>query len=72
MLKQKMLIGLSLNGAVIFGIGWGIAGYCPGPGIVAIVLGIWNPVLFLLAFVASSLTGKGLLSWLTTRQSSPT
>jgi uncharacterized protein len=43
-------------GAMIFGIGWGIAGYCPGPGIVALVLGIWNPVLFVAALLAGSLT----------------
>ena len=42
-------------GAAIFGIGWGIAGYCPGPGITALVLGIWNPVLFLIAFMIGSL-----------------
>ena len=41
-------------GAAIFGIGWGIAGYCPGPGITALVLGIWNPVLFLIAFMVGS------------------
>ena len=35
-----------LSGAVIFGVGWGIAGYCPGPSIVALILGTWNPVLF--------------------------
>jgi uncharacterized membrane protein YedE/YeeE len=43
-------------GAAIFGIGWGIAGYCPGPGITALVLGIWNPVLFMIAFIIGSLT----------------
>jgi uncharacterized protein len=43
-------------GAMIFGIGWGIAGYCPGPGIVALVLGIWNPLLFVVALVTGSLT----------------
>ena len=44
-----------VSGAAIFGIGWGIAGYCPGPGLVALVLGIWNPVLFLAAFLVGSL-----------------
>jgi hypothetical protein len=43
-------------GSAIFGVGWGIAGYCPGPGITALVLGIWNPVLFMIAFLAGSLT----------------
>ena len=42
-------------GAAIFGIGWGIAGYCPGPGITALVLGIANPVLFVIAFIVGSL-----------------
>src|SRR5512147_1263868 len=43
-------------GMAIFGIGWGIAGYCPGPGLTALVLGHWNPVLFVLALIAGSLT----------------
>ena len=42
-------------GAAIFGIGWGIAGYCPGPSITALVLGIRNPVLFIIAFIIGSL-----------------
>ncbi len=42
-------------GTAIFGIGWGIAGYCPGPGITALVLGVPNPVLFVIAFIAGSL-----------------
>ena len=45
-----------LLGAAIFGIGWGIAGYCPGPGITALTLGIWNPVLFVIAFIIGSLS----------------
>ncbi len=45
-------------GAAIFGIGWGICGYCPGPGITALVLGNWNPILFLVSLIAGSLTYK--------------
>ncbi|MBD2179993.1 YeeE/YedE family protein [Planktothrix sp. FACHB-1355] len=45
-------------GAAIFGIGWGIAGYCPGPGIVALVLRNGNPILFMVAFVAGSIAYK--------------
>ncbi|CDM97347.1 MAG: YeeE/YedE family protein [Limnospira sp. PMC 1291.21] len=44
-----------IMGAAIFGIGWGIAGYCPGPAITALVLGILNPVLFIIAMIAGSL-----------------
>lgn len=36
-------------GAVIFGVGWGLAGYCPGPGFAALALGGGEPVIFLAA-----------------------
>ncbi len=48
-------------GAAIFGVVWGIAGYCPGPGITALVLGMANPVLFILAFLVGSLGGQWYL-----------
>lgn len=44
-----------IAGAALFGIGWGIAGYCPGPGIASLVQGSWNPILFLAALVVGSL-----------------
>ena len=37
-----------LIGAALFGIGWGMAGYCPGPGFAALALSSWEPVIFLL------------------------
>lgn len=45
---DKNLIG----GAALFGIGWGIAGFCPGAAIPAIGTGRWEAVLFLVAVVA--------------------
>lgn len=50
-------------GAAIFGVGWGIAGYCPGPALTALVLGIWNPVLFVVAMIVGSLTYGWYLTW---------
>ena len=41
-----------LIGATLFGIGWGMAGYCPGPGFAALALGSWEPVIFLLTMTA--------------------
>jgi uncharacterized membrane protein YedE/YeeE len=58
----QQIDGRLIFGAVLFGLGWGIGGYCPGPGIVALVLGIWNPLLFLGAFIVGSLMGKAVLS----------
>jgi uncharacterized protein len=33
-------------GAIMFGIGWGLAGYCPGPGIVSLVTGSTSALIF--------------------------
>lgn len=49
-----------IGGAVLFGIGWGIAGYCPGPGWVSLILKTGNPFLFLMAFVLGSFAYKTL------------
>lgn len=47
-------------GAALFGIGWGLGGYCPGPAIASLGLGSANPVLFVVAMVAGSLGYKAL------------
>jgi hypothetical protein len=41
-----------LGGAALFGVGWGIAGYCPGPAVVSAAGGHLGPVLFVLAMLA--------------------
>ena len=38
-----------IGGAALFGIGWGIAGFCPGAAIPALGTGRWEVVLFLAA-----------------------
>lgn len=45
-----------LAGAAIFGLGWGLAGYCPGPAIAALVFGRAETVVFVVAMLA----GMGL------------
>ena len=42
-----------VSGSLLFGAGWGLAGFCPGPGLVA--LGMVEPKA--LAFVAAMLAG---------------
>lgn len=42
-------------GGVIFGVGWGIAGYCPGPAIVAAGSGSMAALAFVAAMVAGML-----------------
>lgn len=43
-------------GSAVFGIGWGIAGFCPGPAVVASSLGRWEAWVF----CAAMLAGMGL------------
>lgn len=45
-------------GAAIFGAGWGLAGYCPGPGFAALTLGSYNAILFCLAYIAGFLLSR--------------
>jgi uncharacterized membrane protein YedE/YeeE len=43
-----------LGGAAIFGIGWGLAGFCPGPALVGAAAGLADAWIFLPAMVAGS------------------
>jgi uncharacterized membrane protein YedE/YeeE len=42
-------------GAALFGVGWGLAGVCPGPGIVSAAAGSSSAVVFVLAMLAGML-----------------
>jgi len=35
-----------VGGAALFGIGWGLSGYCPGPSVVALGSGALAPIVF--------------------------
>lgn len=49
-----------IGGAALFGAGWGLAGFCPGPALSAAALGQWQVYLFLAAMLA----GMGGWRWL--------
>jgi uncharacterized membrane protein YedE/YeeE len=52
-LEPRARIDASLvAGAAIFGVGWGLGGYCPGPAIVSLGYGRAAPVLFVCAAIA--------------------
>ncbi len=40
-----------LGGALLFGIGWGLAGFCPGPALVALGMGLDQALVFGLAML---------------------
>jgi uncharacterized protein len=39
-------------GSVLFGMGWGLAGLCPGPAMASVTFGGWGGLLFLVAMAA--------------------
>ena len=56
-----------IAGSALFGIGWGIAGFCPGPALVALGMGEVKA----LTFVAAMLAGMGIFETLERRRPSP-
>ena len=48
---DRRLVGCSL----LFGIGWGLAGFCPGPALVALGMGQSKAAVFVLAMLAGTL-----------------
>ncbi len=54
-------------GAALFGVGWGLVGYCPGPAISSLALGSQSTLIF----VASMLVGMAIARALVTPRSAP-
>jgi uncharacterized membrane protein YedE/YeeE len=52
-----------VGGSLLFGIGWGVAGFCPGPALVALGMGELKAAVF----VAAMLLGMGLFELLERR-----
>ena len=42
-------------GSLIFGVGWGLSGFCPGPGVVSSTFGDWRAWLFVAAMLGGML-----------------
>lgn len=49
---RRDIDGPLVAGALLFGIGWGLVGYCPGPAISGLALGRWETALFVAAMLA--------------------
>ncbi|WP_339530990.1 MULTISPECIES: YeeE/YedE family protein [unclassified Pseudomonas] len=75
--RTRSLLGLPMNlptarnidrrlvmGSLLFGVGWGVAGICPGPALVLLGSGIPESVVFVIAMLA----GMGLFEWLERRR----
>ena len=51
-----------LTGAAVFGVGWGLAGVCPGPAIVGLSTGMLEPFIFVAALIVGSQIQRMLAS----------
>ena len=54
-INKKLLIG-----AMLFGVGWGLVGICPGPGIVLLGTGQWQAYVFIPAMIMGMLVYQWL------------
>ena len=62
--KTRRIDRRLVAGSLMFGIGWGVAGFCPGPGLVALGMGEIKALVFVVAMLA----GMGLYEVLERRK----
>ena len=64
LLKTRRIDRRLVAGSLMFGSGWGVAGFCPGPGLVALGMGEIKALVFVVAMLA----GMGLYEVLERRK----
>jgi uncharacterized membrane protein YedE/YeeE len=55
---RKAIDAPLFSGAAIFGVGWGLAGYCPGPALTALSSLTWEPLVFVAAMITGGLAQR--------------
>lgn len=53
-------------GSVLFGMGWALAGLCPGPALASLGFGGWGGLVFLLAMAAAMVFAPTVRTWIDT------
>lgn len=48
---KRTLDARLIGGSLVFGVGWGIAGFCPGPAVALVSTGRWQVLLFVVAML---------------------
>ena len=57
--ENRILDSRLIGGAALFGVGWGLVGFCPGPAIAGLAFDRWQPWVFVFAMIA----GMALHRW---------
>ena len=60
-IDRKAITPRLVIGSALFGVGWGLSGICPGPGLLIALSGQWQPVLFLASVAAGIFTYRAWL-----------
>jgi len=60
---SKIIDSKLITGSAMFGVGWGISGFCPGPAVVAIATMQSNVLLFVGAMVVGMLAQHFVTKW---------
>ncbi len=55
---RHVIDGKLLTGSALFGMGWGLVGYCPGPAFASLVSGGMDAAIFTLAMLAAMWVAK--------------
>lgn len=50
--------GALVVGAAIFGVGWGLSGYCPGPALVSMAGATFSPLVFVFSMAVGTLAAR--------------
>ena len=60
--KRSRFDARLIGGSVLFGIGWGLVGFCPGPAFASLAYGLGDSLLFVLAMVVGAMLYRATLS----------
>lgn len=52
-----------LAGSALFGVGWGLGGYCPGPAISGLAFGAIETIVFVAAMAAGMIVWRTISTW---------
>jgi hypothetical protein len=52
-----------VSGAAIFGVGWGISGFCPGPAVTAVPMAAQGTIVFIVAMLIGMAAAKYFIIW---------
>ncbi|MEQ8484947.1 MAG: YeeE/YedE family protein [Pseudomonadales bacterium] len=66
--SRRDIDGRLIGGAALFGIGWGLAGYCPGPALAALAFGTREALVFVAAMAAGMWAQGALDRWIGARR----